>query len=417
MTLSRRAFLAGVAASSAACSPRVRAPSGEVRVPFWYSLGGRNRQVLLDVVARFHEAQADVRLEPVYQGDYFESLAKLRTAIAAKRAPALSHVVAEVVPYLARARVLEPLDRVGGLGEVSLVHALSQRGAFQGGERVPLYAIPLNRSTPLMYCNGRLLESEGLRPPETWQELRLAAKTLTRQGERWGFESPIAWWFWVALVGQAGGQVFDASGRATLGGDAGVEALRFWQDMIHRERVMRPPPGRDYDAWNATNQDFLSERAAIIWTSTAYIRYLEDTARFPVVAAPLPKHVRASVPTGGTFFVVPSQAPEEQKAAATRFLRFFCEPEQAAYVASRTGYLPITPTATNILRARGFFEDHPNDEIAQQQLAHVEPWPWEPKLFRIERDIVDPRLEEAVLLDRDARTMLAEARAVAARPT
>jgi sn-glycerol 3-phosphate transport system substrate-binding protein len=185
---------------------------------------------------------------------------------------------------------------------------------------------------------------------------------------------------------------------------------------VHREKVMRPPPGRDYDAWNVVNQDFLGGRAAFIWTSTAYIRYLEDNARFPVVAAPLPRDVRASVPTGGTFFVVVKQAPDEEKAAAARFLRFFCDAEQAAYLSTRTGYLPITTPAVERMRADGFFAKHPNDAVAQAQLANVEPWPWEPLLFRIERDIVDPRLEEAVLLDRDARPVLAEARTLATRP-
>jgi sn-glycerol 3-phosphate transport system substrate-binding protein len=69
------------------------------------------------------------------------------------------------------------------------------------------------------------------------------------------------------------------------------------------------------------------------------------------------------------------------------------------------------------MRAEGFFAKHPNDDVAQAQLANVEPWAWEPNLFRIERDIVDPRLEEAVLLDRDARAVLDGARAAAARPT
>jgi sn-glycerol 3-phosphate transport system substrate-binding protein len=179
---------------------------------------------------------------------------------------------------------------------------------------------------------------------------------------------------------------------------------------------MRPPPGRDYDAWNVTNQDFLGGRAAFIWTSTAYIRYLEDNAKFPVVAAPLPRDVRASVPTGGTFFVVVKEAPEEEKAAATKFLRFFCEPEQAAFVSTRTGYLPITEPAVAKMREGGFFAKHPNDDVAQAQLVNVEPWPWEPMLFRIERDIVDPRLEEAVLLDRDPGAVLAQASVLASRP-
>jgi sn-glycerol 3-phosphate transport system substrate-binding protein len=418
--LSRRAFVAGASLASlgatGGCKRALRDDHGRVRLRLWFSLGGRNREVLLEIVRRFHATQDDIHVEPVYQGDYFESLAKLRTAIAARAAPALSHVIAEVVPYLARASTLEPLDGYPGMRGLPFVPALGQAGAFRGGAERPLYGVPLNRSTPLMYCNGEIFDRAGVRPPTTWSELVDTAKHLTRPGERWGHEVPISWWFWVAMVGQAGGAVFDEQGRATLGDEAGVKALRLWQDLVHRDKVMRPPPGRDYDAWNVVNQDFLGGRAAFIWTSTAYIRYLEDNARFPVVAAPLPRDVRHSVPTGGTFFVVVKQAPDAEKAAAARFLRFFCEAEQAAFLSTRTGYLPITTPAVDTMRAAGFFAKHPNDEVAQRQLASVEPWPWEPNLFRVERDIVDPRLEEAVLLDRDARAVLSEARALAARP-
>jgi sn-glycerol 3-phosphate transport system substrate-binding protein len=418
--LSRRGFVTGASLASlgatGGCKRALRDDKGRVRLRLWFSLGGRNREVLLEIVKRFHASQDDIHVEPVYQGDYFESLAKLRTAIAAKAAPALSHVVAEVVPYLSRAGTLESLDDYPGMRELPLVDSLAQSGAFRGGVARPLQSIPLNRSTPLMYCNGEIFAKAGLRPPTTWTELVETAKALTIPRERWGHEVPISWWFWVALVGQAGGVVFDDAGRATLGDDAGIKALRLWQDLVHRHQVMRPPPGRDYDAWNVVNQDFLGGRAAFIWTSTAYIRYLEDTARFPVVAAPLPKDVRASVPTGGTFFVVVKQSPDEEKAAAARFLRFFCDTEQAAYLSTRTGYLPITTPAVAKMRADGFFTKHPNDDIAQRQLASVDPWPWEPLLFRIERDIVDPRLEEAVLLDRSASSVLSEARELAGRP-
>ncbi|MBX3231095.1 MAG: ABC transporter substrate-binding protein [Labilithrix sp.] len=415
--LSRRAFVGGAAASLVGCRRSTKDAQGRTRLRFWYALGGKSRETLLEIVRRFHAVQDDVRVEAVHQGDYFESLAKLRTAVAARAAPALAHVVAEVVPYLVRANALEALDGYPGMKEIDFVPALGQAGAFRGGGEQPLYGVPLNRSTPLMYCNGRLFEAAGFSPPATWAELRECARALTKpNGERWGHEVPISWWFWVALVGQAGGAVFDAEGRPTLGGDEGVKALRFWQDLIHRDRVMRPPPGRDYDAWNVVNQDFLGERAACIWTSTAYIRYLETNARFPVVAAPLPRDVRASVPTGGTFFVVVKDAPEEEKAAAARFLKFVCEPEQAAFLSARTGYLPITEGATAKMRADGFFTQHPNDEVAQRQLPSVDPWPWEPMLFRIERDIVDPRLEESVLLDRDPAAVLAQARALALRP-
>jgi sn-glycerol 3-phosphate transport system substrate-binding protein len=412
--ISRRAFLAGCAGGAVACGRASRAGAATL----WFSYGGKNREVLLDLVGRYNRAQTNVRVEATYQGDYFEALAKLRTALAAGVAPTFSHVVGEVVPYLARAGVLEPLDEYEGARAIPFERALGQGGAYAGGDARPLVAIPFNRSTPIMYLNGRTLDEEGIAPPRTWDELAVAARALTRQGGavRWGYEVPISWWFWVAMVGQAGGTLFEADGTPTLGGDAGIKALRFWQKLVHVDKVMRPPPGRDYNAWGATNQDFLAERAAITWTSTAFLRYLEENARFPVIAAPLPGDVRRSVPTGGTFFVVMKSAPRAEKEAAWAFLRWMCEPEQTIEWSSRTGYLPVTEPAIRRLEETGWYAKHPNDKVAYAQLADVEPWPWAEALFRIQRDVVEPRLEGAVFSNKDAEIVMREARAAATRP-
>jgi sn-glycerol 3-phosphate transport system substrate-binding protein len=202
----------------------------------------------------------------------------------------------------------------------------------------------------------------------------------------------------------------------TLGGDAGVEALRFWQRLVREDHVMRPPPGRDYQAWQSSNESFLGGRIAMMWSSTAYVRYLEDNARFPVVAAPLPRHVRASVPTGGTMFVLLRSAPEEEKLAAWEFVRWMCDAEQTIAWSTRTGYLPVTRPAVDRLGQGRWYERHPNDRVAYDQLADAAPWPWSPELFRIDRDIVEPRLEDAVLTGRDARMLLEQARSDAERP-
>jgi sn-glycerol 3-phosphate transport system substrate-binding protein len=233
---------------------------------------------------------------------------------------------------------------------------------------------------------------------------------------RWGFEVPISWWYWVAMVGQAGGRIVEPDGRISLGGEAGARALELWQKLVHRDKVMRPPPGRDYQAWQSTNESFLQGRIAMMWSSTAFVRYLEDNARFPVVTAPLPRDVRASVPTGGTMFVILRAAPEEEKLAAWDFVRWMCDADQTIAWSTRTGYMPVTETAVKRLTEGGWYQKNPNDRVAYDQLAHVDPWPWAPDLFRVERDIVEPRLEEAVLTGRDARSVLDEAREEAERP-
>ncbi|MBW2522663.1 MAG: ABC transporter substrate-binding protein [Deltaproteobacteria bacterium] len=424
---SRRRLLgtaaAAVAVGAVGCGRTGAADRTEVSL--WFSYGGNNRRVLLDLIDRFHHVQSSVRVVPTFQGDYFEGLAKLRTALFAGATPTLSHVVGEVVPYLYEAGALERLDEIGEDALADLVPSLAQQGTFVDGANLPTVALPFNRSTPIAYYNRTLFRDLRLEPPRTWDDLRRVARAATRRGaggsaknvERWGFECPVDWWFWVALVGQAGGELIRPSdGAVLLGGEAGAQAIELWQQMVHEDRSMKPPPGRDYDAWQATNTDFLAGRAAMIWTSTAFLRYLERNASFEVGAAPLPGNRRRSVPTGGTFFIMPrgraaSRTDLRRQRAAATFLRWMMAPAQANAWAMRTGYMPVSRSGLAELEQSGYYDDHPNDRVTIDQLAHAQPWPWAPTLFRVQREAVQPRLEEAVLLGRDARKTLAAARA------
>jgi sn-glycerol 3-phosphate transport system substrate-binding protein len=163
-------------------------------------------------------------------------------------------------------------------------------------------------------------------------------------------------------------------------------------------------------------QDFLSGRAAIIWSSTAFMRYVEENARFPVKIAGLPGQERRAVPTGGTFFVLLRGAPAAEKKAAWEFVKWMVLPKQTIEWSNSTGYMPVTRSAVEELRASGYYKEHPNDGVALEQLETVEPWPWSPTLFRVQREIVDPLLEDAVISARSASEALATARREALEP-
>ena len=416
MRLSRRSVLqAGLCGALGGCAERV--PEGRRAAALWFTYGGKNRQVLEELVGAFNRSQHEHWIAAIYQGDYFEGLAKLRTALAARAAPALSHVVGEVVPYLAEAGVLEPLDGYPGAGELGVIDELGQNKSWSGGGLRPLVALPFNRSTPIAYLNRPLFERAGLAPPATWTELRRVARALTRTAPgappRYGFGCPIDWWFWAALVGQAGGRVVEADGTVSLGGRAGEAAIRFWQALVTEDRSMKPPPGRDYNAWEQTNQDFLAGRTAMIWTSTAFLKYLEQNADFPVLAAPLPAQKQAAVPTGGTFWVMLRSAAAEQKQAAWAFLRFMHRTDNVIRWATQTGYMPVTRQAVSELERNGYYAQHPNDRVAVDQLRVAFAWPWSTELFRVQREIVQPNLERAVLERRDATEVMNQARELA----
>ncbi len=413
----RRGFLEGAFALAAqttwASGCRSR-PENEAS--FWHSLGGRPRNVLLSLVDAFHHAYPEHRIAPVYQGDYFETLGKLRTAIHAGMAPALVHVVGEAVPYLADAGAIERLDELPELGDdFDLVPQLTEAALFPTGRPAGIHALPFNRSTPIAYVNLPAFEKAGLGPPGTWEELRETARALTigsRSEKRFGFACAIDWWFWAALVAQAGGDVYADDGTATLGGEAGERGLALWQALI-ADDVMRPPPGRDFDAWQVVNSDFIEGRAAMVWTSTAYLRYFEDNAKFPFATAPLPADKRRGVPTGGTFFVMPRGVSARRQRAAAAFLAFMMQPDQANRFATETGYIPASNAGLRLLETNGYFDTHPNARVAIDQLAFARGFPWKRSLLRIEREIVQPHLEEAVVTGRSAHEALEEARRAA----
>ena len=81
-TLPRRRWLQALGASLLTAPPACRAPrrdGSRTVVDLWFSYGGTNREVLLQLVSRFNRAQPRVTVRAVFQGDYFEALAKLRS--------------------------------------------------------------------------------------------------------------------------------------------------------------------------------------------------------------------------------------------------------------------------------------------------------------------------------------------------
>src|SRR5260370_2944974 len=121
--------------------------------------------------------------------------------------------------------------------------------------------------------------------------------------------------------------------------------------------------------------DCWSGRAAIIWSSTAFLRYVEENARFRVAVAGLPGETTRAVPTGGTFFVILRDAPANEKKAAWDFLRWMARPRQTIEWSTSTGYMPVTRSAVNQLRDSAYYANHPNAELPPTELTPPPPRP------------------------------------------
>ena len=393
------AGLVGVASPAAAQGPIV--------AQFWYSFGGKNREVTEAHIKTFNESQSKYRIEGTFQGDYFQALAKIRAAAATKTAPAVFHVIGEAMPQLWQQGLFENLEPYAkgpnGTNLEDFLPGQTQQTYFDylGKPPAPLFALPFFRSTPILYYNADMLQAKGVAVPATWNELRDAAAKLTVRESSdikvYGFEVPIDWWFWYALLHEAGGSLLTPDGKKAAFRDKGGEALEFWVDLVNKDKTMKRPPGKDYNAWEVTNTDFVNQRVAMIYTSTAFLNYMTENVKFKLGTAFLPGKVKQAVPTGGTFFVIARDAPQAQKEAGWAFIKWMTDPAQTISLSKATGYMPIRISAVNSPEMQDFYKQNPNYKTAIDQLKTAQRFPFSPGLIEIQREVIQPNLEAAVL--------------------
>src|SRR5687768_2647790 len=176
---------------------------------------------------------------------------------------------------------------------------------------------------------------------------------------------------------------------------------------------MKQPPGKDYSAWEVANTDFLNGRAAMILTSTAFLNYISENAKFKVGTAFMPSKARGAVPTGGTFFVMLKEAAAPQKEAGWAFIKWMTDPAQTVSLSKATGYMPIRTSAINGAEMQAFYKENPNYKVALDQLQNAQKFPFSQGLFEIQREVIQPNLEGAVLNVRSAADTMAAAEAKA----
>jgi multiple sugar transport system substrate-binding protein len=105
-----------------------------------------------------------------------------------------------------------------------------------------IVALPIMVHNCAMYYRTDLLKAAGIDgPPKTWDEYRKSAKALTANGvwgtmilSKQGIEAATRL---NAFYQQAGGDIVDASGHATIDTDAGKAALEFMTAMVFQDKA------------------------------------------------------------------------------------------------------------------------------------------------------------------------------------
>jgi sn-glycerol 3-phosphate transport system substrate-binding protein len=375
----RRTVLAAAAAFAAAIS--AGAAQAKTQVTFYYPIqvAGPLTQVIDGYVAKFKAANPDIDVQPVYSGNYIDTTTKSLTAAKSGKPPTVAVLLATDIFTLIDEDVIQPIDEFAKTPEdkawiAGFMPAFLKSAQVDGH----LWAAPFQRSTAVLYYNKKAFAEAGLdpqKPPTTWDEMVKAGKAVLKKDDsgkttRWGVGIPgivgSAQWLFGALAAQNGARLMnDAGTEAYLTDPKVVEALQFWVDLSKVHGIH--PPG--IQEWGTTPADFLEQRIAMVWTTTGNLTNIGKNATFDFGLAPYPGKVSpASVLGGGNLYIF-SGAPQAEKEAGFKFIKFLTSDEILADWAIQTGYVAPRDGAWEQPSLKAYVAKTPAAEVAKKQIA------------------------------------------------
>lgn len=355
-------------------------PSGEpVTVVYWRSLTGVKGDVQDELAARFNESQDDIIVDVQFQGAYGELVQKLQAAIAADALPDMVLLDSPFVALFAKDGILVPLDDFAadesiGTDLQDYMQGLLSDGYYKG----QLYALPLMRSTPLLYYNADMFAEAGLpdRAPETWDEFKEFCDKLTivdetgtptQQGVSFTMGATSAHWYLQAAIYAYGGEVSDEDFNILLTEPKAIEAAKLWQDIVFTYKT-----GKAGVDEGGSHGDFLNHRVAMAFGSTGSMGGLIEKADFTLGAGMIPAQEQRLVPVGGSVIAMTAQDDAKQK-AVWEFMKYMTNATSNYEVVRQTGYLPTSQSALEYPPMLSYFETYPERAIALEQLKYARP--------------------------------------------
>ncbi len=384
----RSVLLALLTLMACAAAPQATRAQSSVEIAFWYGVGGQLQKLIESQAEKFNRSHPGIRVTPFYAGFYGGGgpmQQKLLAAIAAGSVPDVVQLEIHATCTFASRGALLPLD------ELMAKSAHDRKEDF-----LPVltntacagktYAIPFNRSVPILYYNRDRFVKAGIQsPPKTWTELAAAAIKLSGDepnGKVYGFMPINQWWFFQSMTWSAGGDILSPDmKRAVFASEQGAMGLRVWAELIAKgvSQVRTGP-----NEFLQTIQDFVNEKTAMYWGSAADMGAV-SAAKFDWRAALSPgfEGRPLAVPQGGANAVIMAKAPPERQRAAWEFIQWWTSPAEAAYWSKETGYVPVVKKALEDPDFKAFLNANPNHAVPIEELQYSRGAPPSPKYFQV----------------------------------
>ncbi|MFP1863473.1 sn-glycerol-3-phosphate ABC transporter substrate-binding protein UgpB [Lonsdalea quercina] len=379
-------------------------------IPFWHAMEGELGKTVNSLADRFNHDQNDVRIVPVYKGNYEQTLAAGIAAYRSGNAPAILQVYEVGTATMMASKAIKPVYEVfrqSGVPFDESVFVPTVSGYYTDAKSGHLLSQPFNSSTPVLYYNKDAFNKAGLdpeQPPKTWQQMAEYTGKLRAAGMKCGYSS--GWQGWIQLENFSAwhGLPFASQNNGFDGADAVLEFNKPAQvkRIALLEAMHKKGDFTYYGRKDESTEKFYNGDCAMITASSGSLAGIRQYAKFNFGVGMMPydadvKDAPQNAIIGGASLWVMNGKDSATYHGVAQFMQFLAKPEVAAEWHQKTGYLPITSAAYDLTRQQGFYEQNPGADIATRQMLNKPPLPFTKGLrlgnmLQI-RTIVDEELE------------------------
>ena len=241
--LTRRSFTTASAltAGGMIAGPAIAQARTEVRFYFPIAVGGPVSRIIDDYAAAFERENPDIKVTPIYSGDYVQTVAKALTAIKGGDIPETAILLAADLFLLLGEDVIVPVsDLATSPADKAWLDSFFPAFLANSQYKGKVYSVPFQRSTPVLYWNKDAFRAAGLDPdkgPENWDQMREMARKLTRKDAagavtQWGVQIPSdgnTSWLFSGITTGNGVKMFEDDGvRVNFDHPRVIEAVNAW---------------------------------------------------------------------------------------------------------------------------------------------------------------------------------------------
>ncbi len=371
LTLLVMILVASVAFANGSSEAKTSADeNGDVILRFYFPIGtaGDLTNIMNDLCAKYAETHPGVIVEPIFAGDYVQTMQRTLTSSKAGNPPDLALLTSADVWTAVDEGIIIPLQQFIDKepeGFLDRFFPGMLEDAKVAGE---FYAVPFSKSTPIFYYNKDMFRDAGLDPehsPETWEELEEYSRILTTE-DHYGCEIPIDQWLMSIFILQNGGKINNLEGTETyLDTPEAIEAMEFVLSLVEKGYM---PAKR---LFGDSSSDFVAGKTAMMYNSTGSLAFVRDSASFDWGVGFLPAGKERVVATGGGQFVICAGTSERRQQAAWEFVKWMTEPEQTMVWSQGSGFIAVNPAAFDLPQMIEYTDNLPQAIVARDQLQYA----------------------------------------------